>query len=251
MEQSAPLRLEPDGAVATITLNRPESRNAINREMSDRLLVALEELDSDPEIQAVVLTGAGTGFSSGMDLAEYTACGVPASLHEILGRTSAKPLIAAVEGFAVAGGLELALTCDLIVSSREALFGLPEAKVGLVAWYAAGRIQRLVPRQIAAELLFTGAMQSASSLAGQGLINRLVEPGEALSAATGLARQIAGNAPLSLRASKRLLDCAHGLGEAQYAGKAREIAGTVYASHDSTEGAQAFMDKRPPMWRGE
>lgn len=236
------------GHVATIWLNRPDCRNAINRQLSDQLVEAVGVLDGDADTRAMVLTGFGRGFSSGMDLAEYTEVGVPASLTAFFEAGSKKPMIAAVEGFALAGGLELALRCDLIVAARDSVVGFPEAKVGLVAWYGAARLQRMVSRQTAAELLLTGAPIAAERLYESGMFSRLVDKGCAVSAAQDLATRIAMNAPLSVDASKSLLDLAWGRSDQEYIDQFAAIADIVYASADSREGARAFLEKRPPVW---
>ena len=239
------------GAVALIRLNRPESRNAIDRTLADALLSEVDTLDADPSVRAVVLTGAGRGFSSGMDLAEYSRVGVPNSLNEFYRRGSSKPLIAAVEGFAVAGGLEIAIRCDLIVAGESARFALPESKVGLIAWYAAGRLQQLLPATMVAEMLFTGDPLPARRAHQLGLVSSISEDGKALEASIALATRIAANAPLSVQAGKSLVDLGFGLTSAEYAQEMGAVAAEVYDSDDSRIGAQAFLNKVAPRWTGE
>ncbi|ORI25493.1 enoyl-CoA hydratase-related protein [Rhodococcus sp. 1168] len=245
-----PIAVERSGAVATIVLNRPDSRNALNEELSDQLCEAVSQLDADPDVRALVLTGAGRGFSSGMDLAEYTRNGVPASLIEFFQNGARMPLIAAIEGFAMAGGLELALRCDLIVAAQGSKLAFPESKVGLIAWYGASRVQRLISRQAAAELLFTGDPMTADRAYELGMITRLVDRGRARIVAEEMAAKIAGNAPLSVIGSKDLLDLTQGRTVEEYSRDMKVITDPVYSSSDSREGACAFIEKREAVWRG-
>ncbi|TMV05689.1 crotonase/enoyl-CoA hydratase family protein [Ruegeria sediminis] len=244
-----------EGAVLVVTINRPESRNAIDRETSLALAEAMDQLDSDPALSLAILTGAGDHFCAGMDLKAFVA-GERVELpgRGLAGMTQsppAKPLIAAVEGYALAGGFEIALACDLIVASETAQFGLPEAKRGLIA--GSGGLVRLperVPRQIAMECALTGRMIPAAEAERWGLINRLSAPGAALDTAKSLAAEIAKNAPMSLAASKEIVAQAGRWSEDSLWPRQNEILERVIASRDAREGATAFAEKRPPVWKG-
>ena len=246
---------EREQGVLTITISRPEVRNAIDAETAHGLAAALEELDSDPGLTAAVLTGAGGTFCSGMDLKAFLAGERPSTegrgFAGIVERPPAKPVIAAVEGAAVAGGFEVALACDLLVAAQDARFGLPEVKRGLVA--AGGgllRLPRRVPYHLAMEWALTGEYISAERAAQVGLVNRLVAPGTAAAEAAGLARAIAANGPLAVAATKRIIvESADWPREEQFA-RQREISEPVRASQDAREGALAFREKRPPRWQG-
>src|SRR5215218_9782198 len=205
-----PLLTERRDRVLLIRLNRPDARNAVNLAMAEAMVAALDELDSDDGLSLGVITGEGKGFSSGMDLKAFSTGERPwagdRGFAGIVQKPPEKPLIAAIEGFAVAGGLEIALACDLIVAARGAKLGIPEAKRGLVAAGGALRqLPRRLPGAIAMELALTGETVSAERAAGLGLVNRLAEQGNALETALGLAEDVAANAPLALRASKAIL----------------------------------------------
>src|SRR5881394_706550 len=194
--------------VLLITLNRPDQRNAFNKAQAEGVAAAVDELDDTPELQVGVLTGAGKGFSAGMDLKAFVAGERPwvgdRGFAGIVQRASRKPLIAAIEGFAVAGGLEVALACDLIVAARDAKLGIPEVKRSLVA--AGGALLRLpqrMPYGLAMELALTGDPIDAERAHELGVINRLAEPGGAVDAALELAAEVAANGPLALKASKK------------------------------------------------
>jgi enoyl-CoA hydratase len=238
-----------------ITINRPDRRNAVNAAVAEGLAGALDELDGDAELSIGVITGAGKGFCAGMDLKAFVAGESPhfedRGFAGITRRASVKPLIAAVEGFAVAGGLEVALSCDLIVAARGARLGIPEVKRSLVA--AAGgllRLPRMLPRNVAMELALTGDPIDAERAHQLGLVNRLAEPGQALPAALELAAAIAANGPLALAASKRILLESADWPDAEFFERQDAIAGPVMASEDAREGATAFAEKRPPVWKG-
>jgi enoyl-CoA hydratase len=255
MTDSQAVLTERRERVLVVTINRPDQRNAINAAVATGIADALEQLDSDDGLSLAVLTGAGKGFSAGMDLKAFVAGERPyvgeRGFAGITRRSARKPLIAAIEGFAVAGGLEVALACDLIVASRGARLGIPEVKRSLVA--AGGgllRLPRMLPRNIALELALTGDPIQAERAYELGLVNRLAEPGEALSAALELADQIAINAPLALVASKRILSEAVDWPEAEFFERQQEIAEPVMASEDAREGATAFAEKRAPVWKG-
>src|SRR5947209_5197949 len=242
--------------VLLITLNRPDARNAVNRALAEGVAAALDELDDTAELQVGVLTGAGKGFSAGMDLKAFVA-GESAWVGDrgfagIVQRASRKPLIAAVEGFAVAGGLEIALACDLLVASRGAKLGVPEVKRSLVA--AGGALLRLpqrLPYGVAMELALTGDPIDAERAHDLGVINRLAEPGQAVDAALELAARIAPNGPLALDATKRILQSSRDWSEEEFWAKQGEISGPVFVSHDAQEGAKAFAEKRDPQWQGK
>lgn len=252
---STPVRTERDGGVLVITLDRPSARNAIDRAMAEGLAAALDLLDDDDTLVVGILTGAGGSFSSGMDLKAFLATG---ERPEIEGRglagltltPPATPLIAAVEGYALAGGFELALACDLLVAAEDAVFGLPEVKRGLFA--GSGGLLRLplrVPAAVAMEHALTGEPLTAADAARWGLVNRLVPSGRALAAARELAATIAANGPLAVRSSKRLV--AQASLPAQEAWRTQnELLAVVLASDDAREGPAAFVEKRPPVWSG-
>jgi enoyl-CoA hydratase len=241
--------------VLLITINRPEQRNAVNAAVAAGIAAALDELDADPDLSVGVLTGAGKGFCAGMDLKAFVAGERPHTEERgfagIVQRPADKPLIAAVEGFAVAGGLEVALACDLIVASRGARLGVPEVKRSLVA--AGGallRLPRTLPRNLAMELALTGDPIDAERAYELGLVNRLAEPGEALAAALELADAIAVNGPLALAATKRVMVESAEWSDSEFFERQSEIIDPVMRSEDAREGATAFAEKRPPVWKG-
>jgi enoyl-CoA hydratase len=241
--------------VLLITLNRPDVRNAINLPVAEGIAAALDELDRDEGPSVGVLTGAGKGFCAGMDLKAFVSGQRPwvadRGFAGIVRRPPSKPLIAAIEGFAVAGGLEIALACDLIVAARGAKLGIPEVKRSLVA--AGGallRLPRRIPYHAAMELALTGETILAERAAELGLVNRLVEPGDAVEQALRLAAEISVNAPLALAASKRILQEQYDWSAAEMWEAQSAIAEPVYLSEDAREGATAFSEKRPPVWRG-
>jgi enoyl-CoA hydratase len=237
--------------VLLITLNRPESRNAINTELAEGLVRAIDELDGDDGLTVGVLTGAGSGFCSGMDLKAFAAGQPPKGFMSFLENGSAKPLIAAIERFAVAGGLEMALTCDLVVAAGGARLGIPEVSVGLFA--AGGGLLRLpdrLPYGVAMEMALTGDPITAEQAYEHGLVNRLAEPGHAVDDALALAQRIAMNAPLAVRASKRLVRDSRGRSEAEFWELQRPHIAPVFRSDDAKEGPRAFAEKRPAVWAG-
>ena len=243
-----------DGLVI-ITINRPEARNAINREVSLGVCAAIDELDARDDLRVGILTGAGGTFCSGMDLKAFLRGEViridGRGLMGIAMTPPRKPLIAAVEGYALAGGCEAMLACDLVVASRTAQFGIPEVKRGLAAG-AGGllRLPRLLPPRLAMELALTGDMMNAERAAQFGLVNQLTEPGGALAAAKALALRIIANAPLSVAASKRVIVEQRDWPLAEMFARQQDITGPVNASADAREGAAAFAEKRPPHWAG-
>src|SRR3954471_10618604 len=246
---------EADGGVLLITLNRPGQRNAVNAAIATGVAAALDRLDDDDDLQVGILTGAGKGFSAGMELKAFV--GGESSFAEQRGFAGSvqgrprKPIIAAIEGFAVAGGFEIALACDLIVAAQGARLGIPEVKPSLVA--AGGALLRLpsrIPYHLAMELALTGEPVTAERGAEMGLVNRLTEPGEAVASARELAARIAANGPLALAASKRILVEAPSWPAGEEWKRQAEISGPVFGSEDAREGATAFAEKRDPVWRG-
>ena len=242
-------------AVLVITIDRPEARNAVNRAVAEGIAAALDELDGDDALAVGVLTGAGAGFCAGMDLKAFVAGESPhvegRGFAGIVQRGARKPLIAAVEGFAVAGGFEVALACDLIVAARGAKLGVPEVKRSLVA--AGGALRRLpqrLPYGVAMELALTGDPIDAERAHALGVVNRLAEPGGAVDAALELAAAIARNGPLAVAATKAVLERQWEWGEEEFWTRQLEVAGPVFGSADAREGAVAFAEKREPVWRG-
>jgi enoyl-CoA hydratase len=246
---------EVDGGIAVITINRPEARNAVNGEVARGIAAAVEELDGSADVRVLILTGAGGTFSAGMDLKGFLAGDSPVvegrGFGGIAERPPAKPVIAAVEGYALAGGFEIALSCDLIVASETAKFGLPEVRRGLVAG-AGGllRLPRRVPYHLAMEIALTGEHFSAERLQQAGLVSRLVGEGQALAGARELAAQVARGAPLALAASKRVIVESADWDSAEAFARQGEVIRPVFVSADAMEGAAAFAEKRPPVWRG-
>jgi enoyl-CoA hydratase len=241
--------------VLLVTLNRPDQRNAINGAVAHGIARALDDLDGDDGLSIGVITGAGKGFCSGMDLKAFVAGESPVvegrGFAGITQRAAAKPLIAAVEGFAVAGGLEVALACDLIVAAKGAKLGIPEVKRSLLA--AGGallRLPRRIPYHVAMELALTGDPIAAERGYELGLVNRLAEEGGAVQEALTLAEQIAANAPLALIASKRILEEQWEWSRLEMWDAQAEISEPVFSSEDAREGATAFAEKRAPVWRG-
>ena len=243
------------GAVLVITIARPGQRNAVNRAVADGIAAAVDRLDGDDDLRAGVLTGAGGYFCAGMDLKAFATGERPhvpgRGFAGLVERPPRKPLVAAVEGFALAGGMELALACDLVVAARGASFGLPEVTRGLVP--AAGGLLRLparIPRGAALELVLTGEPVSSERAHQLGLVTRLTQPGAARDEALALAAAIAANAPLATVAAKAILDQAPGWPADEAWARQRSIADPVLGSDDAKEGARAFAQKRPARWHG-
>ena len=242
---------EVRGKVLLITLNRPEAMNAINTDLAQGLIAAFEELDGDDQLTAGVLTGQGRGFCAGMDLKAFAAGGPPRGFDRVLEDGARKPLIAAIEGFALAGGLEVALTCDLLVAAEGAKIGIPEAGVGLMAGGGAlMRLPRRVPYGVAMELALTADPISAERAHEYGLVARVTPKGEAVAAALELAERIARNAPLSVASSKAMIISQQGLTEEEFWEMQRPHLGAIFTSEDALEGATAFAEKRDPVWKG-
>ncbi|MFF9408148.1 crotonase/enoyl-CoA hydratase family protein [Streptomyces anandii] len=255
MHSTTEVRTETIGSALLITIDRPKARNAVNAAVAQGLSTALDQLETDPALRAGVLTGAGGTFSAGMDLKAALAGESP----EIPGRgfggltqaRTTKPLIAAVEGWAMGGGFELALACDLVVAADDARFGLPEVSRGLVA--GGGGVIRLpkrIPYHLAMELLLTGEPVTGERAGRLGIANRVVPAGESAAAALELAGRMAQNAPLALAAVKELVRAADGAPEEEaFALQAQQMA-RLAASADVTEGMTAFTERRSPVWQG-
>lgn len=248
--------VDVDGGVAVITINRPQARNAVNGAVARGIAAALDGLDERKDVSALVLTGAGGMFSAGMDLKAFLKGDFPVvegrGFGGITEASSKKPIVAAVEGYALAGGFELALSCDIVVASEESKFGLPEPTRGLVA--SAGGVMRLprrIPYHVAMEIALTGDHYPASRLYELGLVNRITPAGEALSGAIELARRIAANAPLALAATKKVIIESADWSREEMFEKQGAIVNPVFGSKDAMEGAAAFAEKREPIWQGE
>jgi len=241
--------------VLIITLNRPEAKNAISESLAKELVVALDTLDADPDLRVGILTGAGGTFSAGMDLKGFLRGENPTIAGRGLGGLTqappATPLIAAVEGWALAGGFEMALSCDLIVASREAKFGIPEVKRSLVAG-AGGliRLPRRLPYYLAMQLALTGDPIDAETAHRYGLVNVLTEAGTALDGALELANAITVNGPLALTATKQIVRDSLDWTMDEAWGKQAQIMAPVFGSEDAREGAAAFAEKRQAIWKG-
>ncbi|MET1131954.1 MAG: crotonase/enoyl-CoA hydratase family protein [Aeromicrobium sp.] len=238
-----------------ITLNRPDARNAVNGQVAREMAAVLDELDADPTLVVGIIRGEGRGFSAGMDLKAFLEGDFPAFEDRGFGgfaqRGPKTPLIAAIEGFAVAGGLELALACDLIVAASDAKLGLPEVKRSLIA--AGGGLLRLaqrIPYHVAAEIALTGDPVPVERLYQVGLVNRVAEPGQALDVALELAQQLVDNAPLALEGTKYVLENAADWGMTEGWKLQEPVMLRVSHSEDAREGATAFAERRAPVWRG-
>ena len=247
--------VERDGPVLVVTINRSAAKNSINTAAAELIGAAMDQLDADDGLFVGVLTGAGGVFSAGMDLKAFLAGEKPhvegRGFAGLVERPPSVPLIAAVEGPALAGGFEIALACDLIVAAETASFGLPEVKRGLLA--GGGGLLRLpvkagLPK--ATEWALTGDRVGAAEAHAAGVVNRLVPEGRALPAALELARQIAGNGPLAVQGTKRILTEGRDWPAAEAFARQWEVYAPIRASEDAREGARAFTEKRAPVWRG-
>lgn len=255
MSEQNTVLTERRDAITVLTVSRPQARNAIDLPTAQALEAAVDEFEADDTARVLVLTGAGGTFSAGMDLVAASRGEMPMTQRRgplgLTAKPPVKPMIAAVEGFALAGGFELALAGDLIVAARDAQFGIPEVKRGLVA--VGGGVLRLtqrLPRSTAAELALTGGRIGAERLYQLGLVNRLTEPGGALDTALELAGEIAAAAPLAVAASKRIIDESPDWSTEEAFAKQGEIALPALVSKDAAEGALAFAEKREPRWQG-
>jgi enoyl-CoA hydratase len=250
------VELERRGSVALVTLNRPEARNAISPEVSAAMVEILDTVEADADLRAVVITGAGEVFSAGADL-KVVATGRAADIASVKGgfagivsRDFPKPIIAAVNGPALAGGFEIVLSCDLVVAADTARFGIPEVKRGLLA--AAGGLIRLpkrVPLAVALEMAMTGDPVDAQRALALGLVNRVVPAAEVVDTALALADTIGQNSPIAVRNSRRLVREAADLDEAAGWTRTGELSVEVFRSGDAVEGATAFAEKRAPVWK--
>jgi enoyl-CoA hydratase len=252
----APVLAAAQGRTLVITLNRPERRNAVDMALAEALAAALERLDAEPDLAVGVLSGAGPGFCAGLDLRAYEETGRTPDVGDrgfagIARRSTRKPLVAAVEGFAIAGGFEIALACDVIVAAGDAIFGLPEVRRGLIA--AGGGLfglTRRLPQGAALELALSGDPIDARRAFALGAVDRLAEPGGALKAACEVAGRLAEAAPLATAATKELLRRGWTLGEDEFHELAAELAAPVLASADAAEGVRSYNERRQPRWTG-
>lgn len=251
-----PVEFTVEDGVAVITINRPEARNAVDRETALGVEAAVKQVNADPAIRCAVITGAGGNFCAGMDLKAFLR-GEVVRLPEtgFAGVTQAdlqKPFIAAVEGYALAGGFEIMLACDMVVASGNAKFGLTEVKRGLVA-NAGGlvRLPRQMPIKLASEFVLTGEIFPVERLASAGLVNRIVAEGNALAEAIALARVIAGNGPMAVAVSRKVLAESLEWPEDELFERQFAITAPVFTSQDAREGAAAFAEKRVPVWTGQ
>jgi enoyl-CoA hydratase len=234
-----------------VTLDRPEVKNAINSEMSLGVLDALARLDGDDGLRVGVLTGAGGCFCAGMDLKAFAQSGLPEGIDTILRQGCRKPLVAAIEGVALGGGLELALVADLLVAAADARLGSPEVRFGLFPGGGALlRLPRLLPQSVVAEMALTGEPLTAQDAFDRGLVVRICPPGGALDAALELAWSIGRNAPLGVDAAKQLLRLAPGRSEEELWPEQLKLVDAVFHSEDAQEGARAFAERRGPYWKG-
>jgi enoyl-CoA hydratase len=247
--------VESDSGILTITINRPEQRNAMSLSAATAIAAALTRLDDEPGLSVAVLTGSGGTFCAGMDLKRFRLGERPIvggrGFGGLVEAPPLKPLIAAVEGWALGGGFEMVLACDLVVAGAGAKFGLPEVKRGLAA-RAGGifRAPQVLPRAVALEMLLTGEPITAQDAQAHGLVNRVVEDGTAVDAARTLAAAISANAPLAVRASKALALEARTWTDAESFERQSYYTDPVFASEDAAEGATAFTERRAPRWQG-
>lgn len=251
------VKSEINNQIMIITLNRPEARNAVNYETALQLTEALKAFDANPDVRVGILTGAAQTFSSGMDLKAFAKSGQRPYVEDrgfggLCERPPRKPIIAAVEGYALAGGFEMALACDLIVAADTAQFGLPEVKRGIVP--GAGGMLRLpqrIPYHVAMEMVLTGDLFSAQRVYELGLINKLVKSGQALEHALQLAQKINKNGPLAVQLAKHVISTSRDWRQDEMFSIQRPVIAPVFASADAKEGATAFAEKRTPKWQGK
>jgi enoyl-CoA hydratase len=255
-ETAAPEVLtEVEDGVLIVTINRPEAKNAITKAVAEGIAAAMDRLDAEDDLRVGILNGAGGTFCSGMDLKGFLRGESPVvegrGLGGLVEAPPKKPLIAAVEGYALAGGLELMIACDLVVAHAGAKFGIPEVKRGLVA--VAGGVMMLpdqIPPRIAMELALTGDFIGAPRAHDLGLVNEVTE-GPALAAAKALAARIAANGPLAVRISKQVMKESRGWPREERFARQGALVGPVFVSQDAREGAAAFAEKRKPNWTGK
>lgn len=247
-----------ENGVATVTLNRPDQRNAISPAVCDAIRAAFDQVEADPDVRVAILTGAGRLFCAGMDLKAFAGGAGDAILFGKYGfggfvkRARTKPVIAAIEGAALAGGFEMMLACDMAVAGASAQFALPEVRIGLIA--GAGGAVRLpvsIPRVRANEILLTGRPFSATQAADWGVINRVTTDGQALATARIIATDIASNAPLAVRHTLAIANRAQAANDAAHWPENDRIITEIAKTADATEGARAFIEKRQPVWQGK
>ena len=241
--------------VLVVTINRPAQKNALNAAVAEGVAAAVDELEGSDDLRVGVLTGAGGTFSSGMDLKAFLRGESPViEGRGLCGLTQApprKPLVGAVEGWALAGGFELLLACDLVVAGQSARFGVPEVKRALVAGAGAALLlSRRIPQAYALEMLLTGDPVTADRGAQIGLVNRVVPDGTALDTALGLAQTIAANGPLAVAVTKQIARSAADWTLTEGWQEQDRLMAPVFASDDAREGAAAFAEKRSPVWLG-
>jgi enoyl-CoA hydratase len=250
-----PVLTESVDGILIITINRPQARNSINTATAEAIGLALDELDNKADLTAGIITGAGGFFCAGMDLKAFLAGEKPSipvrGFAGIVEKPSEKPLIAAVEGYALAGGFEIALACDVIVASREAKFGLPEVARGLVAAGGLMRLPQRVPYHLAMEWALTGRLIEAEEAYRASLVTHLTNPGAALDKALEIATRIVANGPMAVRATKKIIVQSQDWTLEESFHRQREISEPIRESDDAKEGAQAFTQKRPPVWQGK
>jgi enoyl-CoA hydratase/carnithine racemase len=247
---------EVDNGVLTITLNRPKAKNAANRELAEGVCAAIEELENNQDLRVAIITGAGGTFCSGMDLKAFISGETPyiegRGLCGLTEYRTKKPVIAAIEGYALAGGMELAISCDLIIAAHDAQFGIPEVKRGLTA--GGGGLYKLpkqIPSRVAMEMALTGDFISADRAYELGLVNQVAASGEALEAAKTMASKIAANGPLAVSTSMMIVTHCQDWTADESVEKQRPLIEPVFSSEDATEGAKAFAEKRAPVWKGK
>ena len=252
----SPVLVELEDGIMTITINRPEAKNAINKATADAISAALDQLDESDDAKVAILTGAGGGFCSGMDLKAFLTGELPVvegrGFAGVTEATIKKPLIAAVEGFALAGGFEIMVSCDLVVAAKDAKIGIPEVKRGLVA--AGGGLLKMpkqMPKRLAMEMALTGDPISAQRALDVGLINAVSENGQALEQAKSLAARITQNGPLAVKLSKQVIDSSEDWSRTEMNAEQMKVVAPIFTSADSREGAAAFAEKRKPVWTGK
>jgi enoyl-CoA hydratase len=243
--------VERIGRILVISIQREEKRNALTAEITAGIDAAMNDLEDDPELWCGVLTGTATVFSAGADLSAGTGDPTPRGGEVgLVRRNRTKPLIAAVEGYAVGGGMELVLSCDLVVASRAASFGLPEVKRGLMPDFGGTfRSVRQLPPNVARELLLTGEFLSAERAERLGFVNRVTEPGQARTEAVTLAERVCANAPIAVRSALASANEVLASGEATYWATSDRLHQGLVGTEDVTEGIAAFFERRPPVWK--
>lgn len=244
--------------VALLTIDRPDSLNALDSGTMAELVAALSRLDADPECRCIVLTGAGErAFAAGADIREMVELGPddigPGSLFARWDEVAAvrKPIIAAVRGFALGGGCELALACDIIVAAEDAIFGQPEVRLGIIPGVGGTqRLTRAVGPVTAMDMVLTGRRLTAREAEARGLVSAILPAEQLLSGALSMAARIASHAPLAVLAAKQAVRAAQELPLAEGVHREREIFGGLFATEDQEEGMRAFLEKREPRWKG-